>query len=321
MHKIGQLPGAGTSGSYLEEHQQGLDSEQFDMSAQSEGILDQHRVAIEHINEHGFYIWPDAFDKAFCDEILDEIVRLERDRVPRSLDNDFHGHKTVRYYDVLNQGEVWQHVATHPNLLPVARGVLGNDCLLNTFGTSIINPGETAQPIHVDDGPFISARNSALRHRPRLGDGERRESIVLNTMIALCDFTEEIGATRFVPDSPKLPYPRPEDSDKWFGLSRPAEMPKGGVLFFEGQCFHAGGANRTRDQRRPAVTVDFCAGYLRTQENFLLSIPAERVETFSDDLRELVGLRLSGGGGLGHVYNHKPDGLMRHVAMPATAID
>ena len=97
-------------------------------------------------------------------------------------------------------------------------------------------------------------------------------------------------------------------------------MPKGSILFFEGQCFHAGGANRTQE-RRFAVSVDFCAGYLRTQENFLLSISPDRVETFSDALKQLIGLKISRGGGLGHVYNHNPKGLMRHVSMPFVETD
>ena len=127
-----------------------------------------------------------------------------------------------------------------------------------------------------------------------------------------------------MPDSHKLSYPRrvaKGEPDPWYPKSIPATMAKGSILFFEGQCFHAGGANTTADEYRYAVSVDYCAGYLRTQENFLLSIPARRVETFSDDLKQLVGLRLSAGGGLGHVYNHSPEGLMRHVAMPSTPID
>jgi hypothetical protein len=92
---------------------------------------------------------------------------------------------------LLNHGEAWQQLATHERLLPVIRAVLGSDALLNTYGTSIIGPGESAQPIHVDDSPFIGARNaSPLRHRPRLPETGGRQPIVLNTMVALCDFTE-----------------------------------------------------------------------------------------------------------------------------------
>ena len=135
--------------------------------------------------------------------------------------------------------------------------------------------------------------------------------------MSLCDFTEEIGATRYVPDSNKLPYPKPDGEDEWYVRSVPAVMPKGSVLLFEGQCFHAGGDNNS-SERRYAVTVDYCAGYLRTQENFLFSTPADRVRTFGDEpipLQQLLGLRMSRAG-LGHVYNHSPDDLMQKIAMP-----
>ena len=79
------------------------------------------------------------------------------------------------------------------------------------------------------------------------------------------------------------------------------------------QCFHAAGDN-TSSERRYAVTVDYCAGYLRTQENFLFSTPVDRVRTFSDDLQQLLGLRMSGG--LGHVYNHNSDDLMQTIWRP-----
>ena len=273
-------------------------------------------VALTGIRERGYYIMQGALGPDLVDEVMQEIARLEREAVPLSLQNPFHGFKTQRYYDVLNYGEIWQHLAVHPSILPVARGILGDDCLLNTYGTSIIGPGESAQPMHVDDGPFIGAKNSSLRHRPFLGDGQWRQPIVLNTMLALCDFTEPLGATRVVPGSHRLPYPKKEDADRWLAESVPAVMPKGSVLFFEGQCFHGGGANITSD-RRYAVSIDYCAGYLRTQENFLLSLTPDKVGAFSEDLKRLVGLKMSTGG-LGHVYHHNPDELMARVALRST---
>ena len=53
--------------------------------------------------------------------------------------------------DLLNSSAVWQTLPQHPNILPVADAVLGDDCLLNTYGTSTVGPGESEQPIHVDD--------------------------------------------------------------------------------------------------------------------------------------------------------------------------
>ncbi|MGE0729375.1 MAG: phytanoyl-CoA dioxygenase family protein [Acidimicrobiia bacterium] len=281
--------------------------------------------AVDHLAAHGWYIWERALDDALCDDVLAEIDRLEHGGVPRSLDNDFHGHRTIRFYDVLNQGDVWQRLPVHPAILPVVRAVLGEDCLLNTYGTSIICPGEPAQRIHVDDGPFIAARHSVLRGRPHLGPGQWRQPIVCNTMIALCDFTERNGATRFVDASHTLPYPARHDVAAAYEArtGRPMEpraavMPKGSVLFFEGSCYHGGGANED-DTRRYAVTVDYCAGYLRAQENFLFSLDRQRLAGFDEELQALVGLRMSEAG-LGHVYTHAPDPLQARIAMASTPL-
>lgn len=286
---------------------------------------DRVAVAVEHLTAHGWYIWERALSAELCDEVLAEIDRLRRHGVPRSLDNDFHGHRTVRYYDVLNQGAVWRRLPVHPAILPVVRAVLGEDCLLNTYGTSIIGPGEAAQRIHVDDGPFIAARTSVLRGRPHLGPGRWRQPIVCNTMIALCDFTVANGATRFVSGSHTESYPARDDVAAVYEerTGRPmtvdaAVMPKGSVLFFEGSCYHGGGANTT-DTARYAVTIDYCAGYLRTQENFLFSLDRATVASFDDDLQALVGLRLSEAG-LGHVYTHDPDPLQARIAMASTPL-
>ena len=254
-----------------------------------------------------------------CDALLNAIKKMENDDVPLSLKNKFHGFQTARFYDLLNYAPIWQELVTHPLLLNTMRGVLGPDCLLNTYGTSIIGPGERAQPIHVDDGPFISAPNATpLRHRGFNSKEGARESIVVNTIIALCDFTEDMGATRYLPDSHKLPYPRPEELEELMQKSKPAVMPKGSIFFFDGQCYHAGGTNATTDTRRYAISADFCAGYLRTQENFILSIPRSRIERFSTDLQEIIGFKISRGG-LGHVYNHQPTGAMTKVAMRNSA--
>ena len=279
----------------------------------------------QHILDHGYFILENAIEETLCDDLMMEIERLEQCAAPRSLDNDFHGHRTTRFYDVLNLGDVWQKLPVHDSILPVARAVLGEDCLLNTYGTSIINPGETRQRMHVDDGPFLGGGNErfgggniSLIHRPRLYDDGPRVPIVLNTMLALCDFTEENGATRFVPESNLQPYPRRNGPDEWYERSVPAVMSQGSVLFFEGQCFHGGGDN-VSNRRRYAVTVDYCAGFLRTQENFILSTAKEKLRAFNDDLQQLVGLRTSRGG-LGHVYHHNPDDLQKHVAMATTPI-
>ena len=56
--------------------------------------------------------------------------------------------------------------------------------------------------------------------------------------------------------------------------SIPAEMAKGSVLVWHGSLWHGGGANRT-DERRVGLAMNYCAGYIRQQENQQLGIPRD----------------------------------------------
>jgi len=229
----------------------------------------------------------DALSPDFCDEIVAEIERLETLEPPSLKGNAFVGYKTVRYFDLLNRGEVWQRVAAHPNLLPVLRGVLGNDMLLSTMGTAVIAPGERAQPIHRDDELY----DMAMPHK----------NLVCNTMWALTDFTQENGATRIVPNTHRLAATAdPKQSYE----SIPAVMPKGSVCFVLGTCYHGGGENRTAD-RRWALTINYCAGCMRQQENLMLAIPRDKAKTFSPELQALIGYRMSARN-VGHIDARDP---------------
>ncbi|WP_337185970.1 phytanoyl-CoA dioxygenase family protein [Phenylobacterium sp.] len=250
-----------------------------------------HEGYIRKIESDGFAIIENAVSPEMCDEIGEEIRRLEDTNAHKLTPNEFTGFNTARYFDLLNHGDVWQRVATHPSTLPVLRGILGEDMLLSTMGTAVIGPGEPAQPLHRDDGLY----DLAMPHR----------QIVCNTVWALTDFTEENGATRIVPGSHKwLEAPR-RDSDH---PSVPATMPRGSVCFVAGTLWHGGGANRS-DARRWALTINYCGGAVRQQENYMLSVPRERAASFSPELQDLIGYRRSSRG-LGHVGSREPRSLL-----------
>jgi ectoine hydroxylase-related dioxygenase (phytanoyl-CoA dioxygenase family) len=251
--------------------------------------------AAQHIAElgaQGYSIMREAIDPAFCDEIVAEIRRLEAIEPPSLRANAFTGYNTVRYFGLLNRGEIWQRVAAHQPLLPVLRGVLGKDMLLSTMGTAVIGPGEPAQPIHRDDELY----DIAMPHK----------NLVCNTMWALSDFTEENGATRVVPGTHRL-LPPAEPGKAYDSI--PAVMPKGSVCFVLGTCYHGGGANRT-NERRWALTINYCAGCMRQQENLMLSVPRELARAFLPAVQELIGYRMSARN-VGHVDARDPRTLLQ----------
>jgi ectoine hydroxylase-related dioxygenase (phytanoyl-CoA dioxygenase family) len=253
------------------------------------------RKHIEELEAHGYSIMENAINVDFCDDIVAEIKRLESIAPPSLQPNAFVGYNTVRYFSLLNKGAIWRQVAAHPNLLPVLRGVLGVDMLLSTMGTAVIGPGEPAQPIHRDDGLY----ELAMPHR----------NIVCNTMWALTDFTEENGATRIVPDTHRL-LAEPDETAPHAAIA--AVMPKGSVCFVLGTTYHGGGANKS-DERRWALTINYCAGAMRQQENLMLGTPRSLVASFSPDLQDLLGYRMTKRN-VGHFDARDPRLLLKEEA-------
>ena len=81
-------------------------------------------------------------------------------------------------------------------------------------------------------------------------------------------------------------------------------MPKGSIAFWHGSLWHGGGANRT-DHWRPAITMHYCAGWVRPLENAQLSIPPEIARTFPPRLQQLLGYNIYHTL-IGHVNKQEP---------------
>lgn len=226
---------------------------------------------LRRIEEDGYTIVPDVFDGETAATLIAELDRLERDLGIVPADNSFEGRSTARIYNLLAHGEVFERIPVHPEVLPIVEGVLDRGCLVSSLSSIAIGPGESAQPIHADDQVIPLPRP----HVPT----------VCNTMWALTDFTEANGATRVVPGSHLWDH-APEYGAPYDSV--PAEMPAGSVLVWHGSLWHGGGANRT-PRRRYGIAMNYCAGWIRQQENQQLGLPLETVRGFEPRLRELCG--------------------------------
>jgi ectoine hydroxylase-related dioxygenase (phytanoyl-CoA dioxygenase family) len=104
-------------------------------------------------------------------------------------------------------------------------------------------------------------------------------------MWALTDFTEANGATRLVPGSHL--WDHAPDYGRAYDTV-PAEMAAGSVLVWHGSLWHGGGANAT-ERRRYGIAMNYCAGWVRQQENQQLGLPLDTVASFEPRLQELCG--------------------------------
>jgi ectoine hydroxylase-related dioxygenase (phytanoyl-CoA dioxygenase family) len=247
-----------------------------------------HLAAIER---DGYTVVEDVLTPAEADAIVGEVSRLERALGIDFASNDFEGRRTKRVYNLLVHGPLFEAIPVHPHVLPIVEGVLDDGCLVSSLSSIAIHPGETAQPIHADDQLLPLPKP----HVPT----------VCNTMWALTDFTEANGATRIIPGS------HTRDHSPVYGSehdSIPAVMRRGSVLVWHGSLWHGGGANRS-DAVRIGIAMNYCAGWVRQQENQQLGIPRTIARGFDPRLRRLVGYGVYRGL-IGHIDKHDPNELL-----------
>jgi ectoine hydroxylase-related dioxygenase (phytanoyl-CoA dioxygenase family) len=205
-----------------------------------------------------------------------EQVRAKREDLQRVLRatptgrNDFEGFQTQRIYALFAKTRVFDAPATDPLVLGVLEKVLGKGFTLSAPTAINIGPGETAQNLHTDDVVYPVPRP----HR----------EMVVNTMWALDDFTEENGATRIAPGSHLWTDRLPEANTETVRAVAPA----GSVIMFLGSLYHGGGANNTQ-RPRLGVIIEYCAGWLRPQENHVIGVPPEIIRQLPERLQELLG--------------------------------
>ncbi|OAI41093.1 hypothetical protein AYO38_04535 [bacterium SCGC AG-212-C10] len=188
--------------------------------------------------------------------------------------NDFEGFKTQRIYSLFSKTRCFDAQAIDPLVLGVLDRTVGGAQLSAPVAISI-GPGETAQNLHTDDSVYPLPRPHA--------------EVVLNTMWALDDFTEENGATHVVPGSNQWTDRRPAAGEPTVR----AVMPAGSLMFFIGSVFHGGGANTT-DRPRLGVILEYCATWIRPQENHILGVPKSIVRDLPPRLQELLGYNMHG---------------------------
>ena len=247
--------------------------------------------AVDEIAEQGYTILRDVFDADRAGALVADLERREQELGTGPAHNSFEGTRTLRVYHLLAHGRRWQELAVDPAVLPVVEGVLDPGCLMSSLSSIRIQPEEVAQPIHADDQVIPLGKP----HAPT----------VCNTMWALTDFTEANGATRIIPGSHlrdhSPDYGAPYDSI-------PAEMARGSVLVWHGSLWHGGGANHTGEDRI-SIAANYCAGFIRQQENQQLGLDQDLVRTFPRRLQELVGYGIYHGL-IGHIDKHEPAELV-----------
>ena len=204
----------------------------------------------DRIRDDGYTVIERAAGADLVEALKQALERIEREHHLGPAKTSFEGFKTVRINNLLTYDDIFWEVPLHENVLPVVERVLDRECLLSSFCSLVLGPGQEAQPIHEDTQLIPLPRP----HIP----------ITLNAIWALSDFRDDNGATRIVPGSHKYPS-SPEYGKDYDAVT--ATMPAGSVMLFDSALWHGGGANASATpgaSRSPAPIAGAGCGSRKT---------------------------------------------------------
>ena len=142
-----------------------------------------------------------------------------------------------------------------------------------------IHPGEKAQELHRDGGGLGSFLGAG---------GPAGANLLTNTLLALCNVTEELGATRVIPKSNHWSdFSQIGTQDQTIG----ACLNEGDVLLINGKVLHGGGSNRTKDRKRRVLSTAFAPGIIIGEEAWPHVLTREEVEGYPVEVQRLLGFR------------------------------
>lgn len=196
--------------------------------------------------------------------------------IPENDAITFWGAKTKRFSRLAARAPSFAELLDHDLMHQWASRALKEGYWLNTGQAMIVGPGEKGQMLH---------RDIALW--PIFMDGARNApEAMVSILLALSDFTEEVGATRVVPGSHLWDDFR-RDADPLEYVS--AVMPAGSALLYLGKTVHGAGANTTLDSWRRGLHMSFVLGWLTPEEASPLGVPWEVAQRFSYRVQQMLG--------------------------------
>jgi len=228
--------------------------------------LEKHST---EIREQGFSIVPDILGPGQVEELKAALpVVVEKDWEKYG---GLPGKNENLVLDLMQYGGPFARLLDNEKMHDVFSRILGDACILYSFTSTFLRPGDSPGPclIHVDAPRIILGYDSGL----------------LMTL-ALDDFTEENGATYYLPGSQERPD-APSSEEFHAGAVRVCRK-AGDAVAFNPRCWHRGGENTTGDVRH-AVTVYACRSFMRQRFDFPRMVSPDVLSELGERGRAFLG--------------------------------
>ncbi len=185
--------------------------------------MQNHQQHIFELDIYGFTVVENVLTTGEADEMREALIRCERE-----VGTETTHRGTARHVANLpTLDRVFHKTIDHARILPLLEHYLGKSLILGSLNARIVRPGDPDQGLHSDIPQEMLNANSP---------------VMMNTVWMLDDFSPTNGGTRVVPGSHKSGLATPPETASVKHIAQP-EAPAGSVIVFNGQTWHAGGAN------------------------------------------------------------------------------
>ena len=229
-------------------------------------------MVIEAVTTDGFVIVPDVIDEDLALRARASLARCIRE--DRAAEDDSRAIDRNMVMNLMFRDAVFVEILGSERLIQALDAVLGDTSLVYAYQSSSMPPsGENySARVHVD--------------APRLIPGYITNA---GLIVALDDFTEENGATYFLPGSfERADTPTDEE---FFADAVRAFPRRGDLVVFNARTWHYGGANNTENYRH-AVTVNACRSFMRQRFDFPRMVSPTMEATLTAQVRRLLGFNV-----------------------------
>jgi ectoine hydroxylase-related dioxygenase (phytanoyl-CoA dioxygenase family) len=194
-------------------------------------------------NATGSVVVRDVLEPDFCANAKRELEKAMEAEVRYHQTRDYKDYGMVLLCSLYG-GAFWT-LFDQPRLIAGFDAILGAGCIAYAYTSSSMPPSAVnySGRVHVDC--------------PRIIPGYITN---MGATILLDDFTEENGATWYLPNSHTMA--QPPDEKSFYANARRVIAPAGSVWFFNARVWHAGGANKT-NRWRHALTINMARPWMK----------------------------------------------------------
>ena len=223
----------------------------------------------QEFNTTGSAIVPGVLDAEFIARAKLELAEAVEGEVRYHGKRDYPGYGMVLLCSLYG-GAFWSLFDQRRLMVPF-EAIFGPGCVVYAYTSSSMPPsaGNYSGRIHVDC--------------PRIIPGYLTN---VGATILLDDFTEENGATWYLPNSQERADP--PDEKYFYANARRVIAPAGSVWFFNARVWHAGGANRT-DRWRHALTINMARPWMKQRIDIPRAMAGLDLAALSPVARQKLG--------------------------------